>query len=229
MSDVPTVRSFCTGYGGLDAAVLRMFGGRLVSWWDGPARAETQHAEPEQRGDALAYANGPRLEKRNGRDGGELPAIERNGHAVSDALGVGWEERRPEPARQLWRPDAAECGVPDPGRWGAYAEAVARWESIRQLSAPDATEIGRRGGRVLSPRFVEWMMGLDPGHVTDTPGLSRPAQVAALGNGVVPQQAEAALRHLVGVLARYSTLMYSGEHQPARPGSHDEPDHREVE
>jgi len=46
--------------------------------------------------------------------------------------------------------------------------------------------------------FVEWMMGLDPGHVTGH-GL-RPAQeLKMLGNGVVPQQAELALRLLLGL------------------------------
>ncbi|WP_229323182.1 hypothetical protein [Streptomyces sp. UNOC14_S4] len=39
-------------------------------------------------------------------------------------------------------------------------------------------------------------MGLPPGHVTDVPELSRSAQLKALGNGVVPQQAARALRHL---------------------------------
>lgn len=39
-------------------------------------------------------------------------------------------------------------------------------------------------------------MGLEPGHVTDVPGLSRSAQLKALGNGVVPQQAVAALHFL---------------------------------
>ncbi|WP_260610129.1 hypothetical protein [Streptomyces sp. WAC06614] len=40
-------------------------------------------------------------------------------------------------------------------------------------------------------------MGLPEGHVTAVPGLSRTAQLKALGNGVVPQQATAALRHLL--------------------------------
>ncbi|MGW1374700.1 hypothetical protein ACWD6P_10580 [Streptomyces sp. NPDC002446] len=43
---------------------------------------------------------------------------------------------------------------------------------------------------------MEWMQGLDPGWVTATPGLGRPAQLAALGNGVVPQQAARALQIL---------------------------------
>ncbi|MEW2189421.1 hypothetical protein [Streptomyces microflavus] len=42
-------------------------------------------------------------------------------------------------------------------------------------------------------------MGVPPGHVTDVPGLSRTAQLKALGNGVVPQQAIAALHRLLNL------------------------------
>lgn len=47
-------------------------------------------------------------------------------------------------------------------------------------------------------------MGLPAGHVTDVPDLSRNQQLHTLGNGVVPQQAEAAIRLLAtraGLLA----------------------------
>ncbi len=50
------------------------------------------------------------------------------------------------------------------------------------------------------------MMGLDSGHVTGVPGLSRPAQLRALGNGVVPQQAAYVLRLLLrraGIAERF--------------------------
>lgn len=40
-------------------------------------------------------------------------------------------------------------------------------------------------------------MGLPDGWVTDVPGLSRNAQLHALGNGVVPQQAAMALQMLL--------------------------------
>ena len=51
---------------------------------------------------------------------------------------------------------------------------------------------GRWGAR-LSPPFVEWMQGLPLGHVTDPAiGISRNAQLTALGNGVVPLQAATA-------------------------------------
>lgn len=46
------------------------------------------------------------------------------------------------------------------------------------------------------------MMGLPAGWVTDT-GTTRNEQLKALGNGVVPQQAEAALHHLLAVRAAY--------------------------
>lgn len=40
-------------------------------------------------------------------------------------------------------------------------------------------------------------MGLPDGWVTDVPGLSRSAQLTAIGDGVVPAQAAAALRLLL--------------------------------
>lgn len=47
----------------------------------------------------------------------------------------------------------------------------------------------------LNAKFVEYMMGLPNGWVTDV-GLSRTQQLKILGNGVVPQQAEYALKLL---------------------------------
>lgn len=82
------------------------------------------------------------------------------------------------------------------GYWAQYAPAIRRWEEVTGREAPPPTETGPRGGDVLSPRFVEWMMGLPTGHVTDTPGLSRSQALKALGNGVVPQQAAHAVNHL---------------------------------
>jgi DNA (cytosine-5)-methyltransferase 1 len=49
----------------------------------------------------------------------------------------------------------------------------------------------------LNPKFVEYMMGLPEGWVTDQ-GLSRANQLKMLGNGVVPQQAKYALEILCG-------------------------------
>jgi len=92
-------------------------------------------------------------------------------------------------------------------RFGDYAPAIARWEAVLGRPAPDPTEpTGRDGAHRLSARFVEFMMGLPDDWVTDPaiwqdmkPSTARNAQLKALGNGVVPQQAAAALRWLLDV------------------------------
>lgn len=78
-----------------------------------------------------------------------------------------------------------------PQEWGRYSDAIARWESLTRPAPAPTDDAGR-----LSPRFVEWMQGLEDGWVTATPGLGRPAQLTALGNGVVPQQALKGVRLL---------------------------------
>lgn len=50
---------------------------------------------------------------------------------------------------------------------------------------------------MLAPVFTEWLMGLPEGHVTGVPGVTRSDQLRVLGNGVVPQQGQAALRWLL--------------------------------
>jgi len=64
----------------------------------------------------------------------------------------------------------------------------------------DEELFGRRFPEIkpaLNPEFASWMMGLPAGWVTGVPGLSRADQLKALGNGVVPQQAAAALTQLL--------------------------------
>lgn len=83
--------------------------------------------------------------------------------------------------------------------FGAYAPAIMRWETVLGRRAPAPTEpTGKGGAHRLSPRFVEWMMGLPDGWVTGT-DTTRNEQLKALGNGVVPQQAAAALRHMLSL------------------------------
>lgn len=83
--------------------------------------------------------------------------------------------------------------------WGPYAAAIRRWESALGRSAPSAVlHDGRNGKARLNPALPEFMMGWPAGWVTDPAiGLSRAEQLKACGNGVVPQQAKAALRELL--------------------------------
>ena len=93
--------------------------------------------------------------------------------------------------------DSVPRAVRDMGvDFGPYAAAIHRWEAVIGRPAPSPTEPGKDGRPRLSPRFVEWMQGLPDGWVCDT-GIPRNAQLKALGNGVVPQQAALALSMLL--------------------------------
>ncbi len=80
--------------------------------------------------------------------------------------------------------------------WGDYAPAIRRWESSIGRAAPNPTTLGRTGRPVLNPQFVEWLMGLPAGWVTDL-DIPRSQQLKILGNGVVPQQAVAGIEALL--------------------------------
>lgn len=82
--------------------------------------------------------------------------------------------------------------------WGPYRPAIRRWESALGRRAPAPTEpTGRNSGHRLSARFAEFMMGVPDGWIVDVPGISRNEALKAAGNGVVPQQAAAALRDML--------------------------------
>jgi hypothetical protein len=84
--------------------------------------------------------------------------------------------------------------------WGKFEPAIRRWEEILGRPAPAPTRPdGKDNSHRLNPEFTEWMMGIPAGWLTNI-GLSRVEELKACGNGVVPQQAELALRQLlVGV------------------------------
>ncbi|MFF4972709.1 DNA cytosine methyltransferase [Streptomyces sp. NPDC001083] len=82
-----------------------------------------------------------------------------------------------------------------------YGPAIHRWEAVTGRPAPCPTEPGTRGNRRLSPVFVEWLMGLPAGWVTDVPDIPRKEQLKILGNGVIPQQAHHAYGLLLGARA----------------------------
>jgi len=116
--------------------------------------------------------------RRGGRPG--------NGHQSGSGLDVAATAITPAP------PDVA-----GPVAWAEYESAVRRWERILGRAAPPPAEPGPSGRPRLSAAFAEWMMGLGPGFVTGVPGIPRTRQLKIIGNGVVPQQAAAALRLLI--------------------------------
>jgi hypothetical protein len=83
--------------------------------------------------------------------------------------------------------------------WGKFEPAIRRWEQVLGRPAPAPTKPdGKDGNHRLAAEFTEWMMGLDFGHVTNPElGLTRVEMLKLCGNGVVPQQAELALRMLL--------------------------------
>lgn len=81
--------------------------------------------------------------------------------------------------------------------WGKFESAIRRWEQVINRPAPAPTKPdGKDGAHRLSSEFTEWMMGLPAGWITEV-GLKRNDELKACGNGVVPQQAELALRMLL--------------------------------
>ena len=152
-----------------------------------------------------------------GRNGGGQDAEKRRagGHAVSiEDVAVSLPKLPPTPRAS----DGTHGGPNSRGSkgdlalpaaacqdFGEYGEAIARHEQTFGHAAPSPTELGKKGAPRLAARFAEWMMCLPDGWVTDptiwdgmTDTAARNAQLHALGNGVVPPQAYAALSFLLG-------------------------------
>lgn len=83
--------------------------------------------------------------------------------------------------------------------WAEFEPAIRRQEAVTGRQAPIPTEIGPRGGRRLTARFAEWLMGLEGGWVTNVPELKRAEQLHKIGNGVAPHQAYEAYRRLLNI------------------------------
>lgn len=110
--------------------------------------------------------------------------------------GAGEAVREPGTVERSGRRDCLDWG----DRWGIYELAIRHHEHVLGRRVPDPVD---ERGR-LSPAFVEWMQMLPEGWVTGVPGLSRSAMLRMLGNGVVPLQAEAAIRQLLVLLMSHA-------------------------
>lgn len=156
--------------------------GQAVQGFVREARGERRVPAPRQSEGGRAWSDAGRRGGASATDtAGPRRAEGQDGGASRSNASEGSRGLEPERAR------GERAGL----EWGSYSPVVQRWESILGRNAPDPTVGGR-----LSPVFVEWMMGLPAGHVTDV-GLKRTEQLKALGNGVVPQQAALALRLLL--------------------------------
>lgn len=156
-------------------AVNDMGAGKTVDEWDAwTERMKTAHGNGNGHGKSLSI-EAARL----------LPTP-----SVADGMG-GHLTRSGDRSNELLLPGVAKAHQQ---AWGQYAAAIARAEQAIGRPAPPPTEIGPKGTPRLSPRFVEWLMCLPEGWVTDVAGISRNDQLKMLGNGVVPAQCAAALR-----------------------------------
>lgn len=134
--------------------------------------------------------------------------------ATADAPRVEWRQRRrlrarnapelgwrlptddPSPATAQPTPNAhARQGGAFP--WGKYEPAIQRWRTLHDPLVPD---VFIPGTERVTAQFCEWLMGLPRGWVSEA-AITRRQQVEALGNGVVPAQAAAALMGLLEATA----------------------------
>lgn len=114
--------------------------------------------------------------------------------SAADALGVLFD-RTGEARNGGVEPPNSDSLSHDP-RFGEYGARLRLWESVTGIPMPEPEEDSPRGGRRLSAKFGEWMMGLPRGWVTGIRTIPRTAQFCILGNGVVPRQGRCAIRRL---------------------------------
>lgn len=150
--------------------------------------AEDQRRELQRRRVDRVLVGAPDTDDRPGGGQRTRAHSQQGSQAAPDTYSDGLTRIGRQLAEQC---DADRCDGEDVA-WGAYESAIRRWELVTGRTAPRPTEPGRTGER-LSPRFVEWLMGLPAGWVTDVPDLTRNQQLKALGNGAVPQQAALAI------------------------------------
>lgn len=142
----------------------------------------------------LAYPHGqrPQAQQQPRRQASQIPGDHDSGRALARLSGV------------------ADLDLERRLRWGDAGAAIHQWTATAGDPPPVIADhvtylhpdlFGTRFPEVrhgINPEFVEWMMGLPGGWVTgEQIGLTRNEQLKALGNGVCPQQAMAALTSML--------------------------------
>lgn len=83
-----------------------------------------------------------------------------------------------------------------PGDWGDDEPVIRHWEVVLGRPAPIPSEPNNNGKPRITVDFDEWLMGLPEGWIDDV-DIPYGAKIKLCGNGVVPQQAEEAIRQLI--------------------------------
>jgi DNA (cytosine-5)-methyltransferase 1 len=166
------------------------------------ANTSGERHESRQRSGSIVTASDTNI---NGRrvsgDKASKPPTKRHRHdgesiSTSAADTESTSKGRDIQQRGLSPQSRGSVGAAAATNWGKYAAAIQRWEAVLDRPAPAPTTPGRNERPRLNPQFVEWMMGLPEGWVTGH-GLSAAQELKMLGNGVVPQQAHAAITQLL--------------------------------
>ena len=114
-----------------------------------------------------------------------------------DSSNEDWNQRQPQPQLSSVGEIASDTNDQYQPHNGQMQELGRRFTSRRNMQLQTPPPALDQDGK-LNAVFVEYMMGLPLGWITDS-ALSRAQQLKMLGNGVVPQQAELALELLTSV------------------------------
>lgn len=207
--------------GGLDASATESGSDQALQDMRGTAGSEEVQWPPRGSNEVPVSEDlRPELREQSDDSAGRFASVESEADSQGDGVRVrgddetacpsqgseSSEQRSSEPANALLKlsPETPLAGGPSGTyrsntrvNWGPYAAAVHRWERVLGRTSPDPTEPNKNGKPRLNAGFAEFIMGLPEGWVTDVPDLSRAEQLKAIGNGVCPQQAYAALELLI--------------------------------
>lgn len=192
-------------------AVNDMGEGKTVEWWDEwTAKMQAKHGNGNGHSKSLAieamrvgsHLPSPRTSDTNGAGhhgtgGPDLRTVVSTMPTPRATDGTKGGPNQRGSSGDVMLPSAVQD-------WREYEPAIRRQEQAFGYPAPLPTEPNKNGNPRLSAAFSEWLMGLEPGWITDVPGITRNESLKAAGNGVVPQQCEAAARRF---LEDYSSAM----------------------